>query len=260
MTFSYSSSVIFVMETMNDSVRRAEETAEDMRRKYRETTKSVADIEAVVGNLMEQLGEGGLMGIKDIHPGMRVLIEKAGDKAVYSGSVLEAAGDTLVVSSPTANGRALDAKNASGLHLQIVVSNVLYNWDKLTLSAHKDGSVTITVSGDPTIVNRRRFPRMPLSNPCTILNAKNETVCAGHLENISAGGFAFTIPVSSMLPAAGNSIRLKVENFDHIVPSSTLEGTVIRASVRDGNCTVGCRMAEDNTAIHRYVKENYSDN
>ena len=101
---------------------------------------------------------------------------------------------------------------------------------------------------------------MPLSNPCAVLNTKNEKVCAGHLENISAGGFAFTIPVSGALPSAGNSIRLKVENFDHIVSSSILEGTVIRATVRDGSCTVGCRMAEDNAAIHRYVKENYTGN
>lgn len=252
--------VCSVMEIMNDSVRRAEETAEDMRRKYRETTKSVADIEAVVGNLMEQLGEGGLMGIKDIRPGMRVLIEKAGDNTVYTGNVMDASGDKLIVSSPAANGKPLDVKNASGLHLQIVVSNVLYNWDKLTLSAHKDGTVTITVSGDPTIVNRRRFPRMPLSNPCAILNARNETACTGHLENISAGGFAFTIPASGTIPSAGSNVRLRVENFDHIVSSSTLEGTVIRASVRDGNCTIGCRMNEDNAAIHRYVKENYSGN
>lgn len=252
--------VFSVMEIMNDSVHRAEETAEDMRRKYRETTKSVADIEAVVGNLMEQLGEGGLMGVKDIRPGMRALIEKAGDKAVYSGNILDVHGDTLVVSSPTAGGRTLDAKNASGLHLQIVVANVLYNWDKLKLNTQKDGSVSITVSGDPTIVNRRRFPRMPLSNPCAILNSKNEKVAAGHLENISAGGFAFTIPANGMLPTAGNTVHLRVENFDHILPNSLLEGTVIRVSVRDGKCTIGCRMAEDNTAIHQYVKTNYSGN
>lgn len=252
--------VFSVMEIMNDSVHRAEETAEDMRRKYRETTKSVADIEAVVGNLMEQLGEGGLMGVKDIHPGMRALIEKAGDKTVYSGNILDVRGDTLVVSSPTAGGRALDVKNASGLHLQIVVANVLYNWDKLKLNTQKDGSVAITVSGDPSIVNRRRFPRMPLSNPCAILNSKNEKGAAGHLENISAGGFAFTISANGTLPTVGNAVRLRVENFDHILPSSLLEGTVIRVSVRDGKCTIGCRMAEDNTSIQQYVKDNYSRN
>lgn len=251
--------VCSVMETMNDSVRRAEETAEDMRKKYRETTKSVANIETVVGNLMEQLGEGGLMGAKDVRPGMRVLVEKAGDRSVYSGRVLEAAEDTLLVSALTADGRTLDASRNDSLRLQIVVDNVLYNWDKIKLSSHKDGSVSITVIGDPSVANRRKFPRMPLSNPCTVLNGKNEKTCAGHLENISAGGFAFSIPASGTLPAAKDTVRLKVESFDHIVPSSMLDGIVIRVSVRDDKCTIGCRMAEDSAAIMKYVSENYSD-
>ena len=190
---------------------------------------------------------------------MYVLVEKSGEKTPYRGRILGTDGDTMSVDSLSANGTHLNAKNGDNLHLQIVVDNALYNWEKIKVSTRKDGTVSITVVGDPVVVNRRRFPRMPLSNPCTILAKGNKTV-AGHLENISAGGFAFSIPSSGPIPAAKDIVHLEVENFDHIVPNSMMEGIVIRASVRDGKCIVGCRMVEDSPYIKRYVSENYSEN
>lgn len=250
--------VCSVMEMMNDSVRKAEETAEDMRKKYRETTKSVADIESIVGNLMKQLGEGGLMGLKDIHHGMRVLVGKDGSQTTYSGYVHEVIEGSVIVNSLAANGQALDTNRTDTFHLQIIVDNVLYRWDQVTLSTRKDGSIAIAVIGDPSVANRRKFPRMPLSNPCSVVLGQSGTSSSGHLINISAGGFAFMLPASGTLPAAKDTVRLKVANFDHIIPSGMLDGIVIRANVRDGKCVVGCRMAEDNAAIMKYVKENYS--
>lgn len=253
--------VCSVMEEMNESVRAAEKTAEDMRQKYHETTKSVANIESVVGKLMEELGEGGLMGVKDIRPGMRVLIEKDGDARQYAAQVADTSIEKkqIVVTNLTADGAHLELSRTDKLRLQIIVDNVLYNWNQINVTARKDGNYCITVEGDPAVMNRRRFPRMPLSNACVVLSAKNGTTYNGHLVNISAGGFAVSIPASGKLPEEKDILRLKIENFGHIVPSGMLEGMVIRANVRNGSCVMGCRMAADHPGIMKYVQENYTE-
>jgi len=247
-----------VMTVMNESVKKAEETAEDMRRKYSETTKSVANIEYVVGKLMEELGEGGLMGVKDIRPGMHVRLERGSDKAVFTSSVLSADEDTLLVSALTADGKTMDTGIKDSYHLQIVVNNILYNWDDMKFSAQKDGSVKIKVIGKPTVMNRRKFPRMPLSNSCEVVWANGSRGCIGHLVNISANGFAVAIPESETAPEEKDAVKLTVDNFAHIDPRCALEGTVIRCSTRNKQHVLGCRMAEDNHAIQKYVSENYS--
>lgn len=248
-----------VMTVMNESVKKAEETAEEMRRKYGETTRSVSNIENVVGKLMEELGEGGLMGAKDIRPGMHVRLERGSDKAVFTSQVLNAEDDTLVVSALTCGGKALDAGRRDSYHLQIVVNNILYNWNEMNMSSQKDGTVKIQVVGNPTVMNRRKFPRMPLSNPCEIIWANGGKRCRGHLVNISAGGFAVAVTGTENVPGEKNVVKLVIENFAHIDPRCTLEGTVIRSSNRDNKCVLGCRMPEDNRAIMRYVQENYSE-
>lgn len=246
-----------VMTVMNESVKKAEETAEDMRRKYGETTRSVANIENVVGKLMEELGEGGLMGAKDIRPGMHVHLERGSDKAVFTAQVLTAEDDTLVVSALTSGGKTLDTGRRDSYHLQIVVHNILYNWNDMKLSSQKDGAVKIRVIGNPTVMNRRKFPRMPLSNSCEAVISGRR--CRGQLVNISANGFAVAVPEMEPAPAEKELVRLTVDNFAHIDPRCTLEGTVIRCSNRDHQYVLGCRMPEDNRAIMKYVQENYSE-
>ena len=246
-----------VMTMMNESVHKAEETAEEMRRKYGETTRSVASIEDVVGKLMEELGEGGLMGIRDIRSGMYVHLTSEADKMEYTARVVEVAEETLLISAPAANGRAFEAKKNDTYHLQIVVDNVLYNWDDMKLAVQKDGSVRVTVIGKPTVINRRKYPRMPMTNPCVLHRGRGEDQRA-NLVNISANGFAFTMPASQPAPEGKQQIRLTVESFAHIDPACTLEGTVIRCSTRDGRHVIGCRMPADNQKILRYVQENYA--
>lgn len=251
--------VCSVMTVMNESVKKAEETAEDMRRKYGETTRSVANIEHVVGKLMEELGEGGLMGAKDIRPGMYVRLERSSDKAVFTSQVLNAEDDTLVVSALNCAGKAFDAGRKDSYHLQIVVHNILYNWNDMKLSSQKDGTVKIQVVGNPAVMNRRKFPRMPLSNPCEVIWGNGGKSCRGHLVNISAGGFAVALPETGNIPGEKDSVRVTIESFAHIDPRCVLKGTVIRSSSRDGQCVLGCRMPEDNRAIMKYVQENYSE-
>lgn len=246
-----------VMEVMNDSVARADENAQDMRVKYRETTKSVADIEAVVGKLMEELGEGGLMGAKDIRSGMRVSVSSASDDVVYTGSVLKVENGEVIVSGLSAGNHAFTPGKGVVYDFQVVVDNVLYLWTGVSLTQRKDGAICITISGEPRVMNRRKYPRMPVSNPCVVMSGLGLATPSGNLVNVSAGGFAFRLPVGDVLPEGKEKVKLLVSGFEHIDAGCTLEGIVIRSSVRDDGCIVGCRMLEDNEDIRKYVDENY---
>ena len=249
--------VCSVMTVMNESVGRAEELGEDMRRKYVETTRSVASIEEVVGKLMAELGEGGLMGIRDIRAGMHMRLQSGSDQTEYTAKVIDAEEDTLLITPPVANNKFFDAKRKEKYHLQIVVDNVLYNWDEVTAEGLKDGTVRVTVSGKPVVINRRKYPRMPMTNSCVLLGERGEQLCRGNLVNISANGFAFSVPDTQAAPQVRQTVRLTVDGFAHIDPACRLEGAVIRCSTRDGRHVIGCRMPGDNLNILKYVKENY---
>lgn len=58
-----------IMEVMTERINRAELTTKEMLNKYDESAKSTADIETVVGHLMEELGVGGFMGVHDVRSG-----------------------------------------------------------------------------------------------------------------------------------------------------------------------------------------------
>ena len=247
-----------VMTIMNESVGKAEELAEDMRRKYGETTKSVASIEDVVGKLMAELGEGGLMGIRDIRVGMHVSLESKSDKTEYSAKVLSVEDDKLLISQPIADNKFFSPQCGEKFHLQIIVDNVLYNWDDMEImDVLRDGTVRVMVTSKPVVVNRRKYPRMPMSNVCTVLGVHSEKTCRGNLMNISANGFAFAMPATQPAPQPKQFIKLTVDNFAHIDPAGVLEGTVIRCSTRDGRHVIGCRMPGDNPLIMKYVRDNY---
>ena len=80
-----------VMEVMTQSVLNSEETTRVMLSKYEETANNVINIEDVVGRLIEELGEGGFMGIKDITPGMKVSVFVIGDRGQteYTAEVVD---------------------------------------------------------------------------------------------------------------------------------------------------------------------------
>lgn len=246
-----------VMDVMNDSVSKAEETAEDMRRKYGETTQSVADIEAVVGKLMKELGEGGLMGVKDLRSGMSAQLEDTATGAVITATVKGTEDDdTLLLRDLSAQPHSRKER----FRLQIGVENVLYVWENATLSTHRGSDdVKVHVEGNPTVLNRRKYPRLPMTNACSILSETSRRSASGSLVNISGNGFAFTLPVSEGSFQKKERVRLAVDQFNHIEPSGTLGGTVVRISKRDGMQTIGCRMDRDNPAIIQYVSDNYME-
>ena len=126
------------------------------------------------------------------------------------------------------------------------------------MKGEEHGDYRLLVESNPQVFNRRRYPRMPLSNPCTIQYKGSEEKYYGKLVNISANGFAFAVRDESFGLSKGKKVFLDVEDFD-VLNGKELEGTIIRSSNNEGEYVVGCRMPEDNDAIKLYVSKNYSE-
>ena len=105
-------------------------------------------------------------------------------------------------------------------------------------------------------MNRRKYPRMPISNLCTITQKDSKREFRGKMVNISANGFAFAIRDNEFAHAKGMKISVAISNFA-LRECSVLDGTIIRSTDNHGEYLVGCRMPEDNAAILEYVNQNY---
>ena len=252
-----------VMEVMTQSIENADTTTKSMLGKYVETSTNVENIGKVVGDLLEKLGEGGFMGMKDVRPGMKLsmFIKGAGNtETEYKGEVLEREDSSVTISLKSSDGGTVNLeKGMRNYHMQIVVDNVLYNWKDIKVSDAQgkgDSCYVITVNSDPTVVNRRKFARLDLDNACTITVKESGKSYRGRMINISAGGFACNITSGDVGDIKGEQVELSIEDF--VLPDeSVLEGSVIRTNRNDtGSIMVGCRMLEDNTAIRDYIKQN----
>lgn len=247
-----------VMELMTESIANADMTTKVMRSKYEETYTNVNTIESVVGKLIEELGTGGFMGVKDIRKGMFINIV-TGDKrqgAEYKATVLEVLENGVMTGIPKKSDAELEVAKDKEYHLQVVVDNELYNWDNVAISILKDGRCRIVVEGNPVVLNRRKYKRMPIFNECEISSRSSSQTYAGKMVNISANGFAFSTRATDIKNSKGTLIHLTVKDFP-VLKGKSLTGHIIRISDNEGEYIVGCRMLEDNQDIHDYVEENY---
>lgn len=251
------------MEMITECVEYADQTTKTMLSKYAETSQNVGNIETVVGKLMEELGTGGFMGLNDIRPGMKVTvltIENDGEKTEYKAEVVKTLSDGMLVTPLLdEDGDTIPKARVKTYNLRTVVDNVLYDWKDIkvvhTREEHND-FYKLIVTTNPLVVNRRKYPRMPISNNCRITMQDTGTTYEGKMVNISAGGFAFAVRAPEFAEARGNYVVLKIHGFE-LLEGSTLVGWIIRASDNDGEYIVGCRMPEDNAAIKEYVRMNY---
>lgn len=253
------------MDIMTECAENAEKTTKTMLNKYAETSTNVVKIEQVVGNLVEELGEGGFMGIKDIKPGMRVnIIEESEDmsqKKEYNAKVMEVCKGGILVTPFYKGTQKLSIKsNANKYRLQIVVNNSLYTWHNINVAVGKKNGIDcckLLINSRPKVVNRRKYPRMPLENQCKITLMDDGAVYEGKMVNISANGFAFQVEDMAFENAVGKQIKLSIDKF-LILEGEILEGCIIR-STRDGNrYLVGGRLSEDNYEVKEYVEKNYN--
>ena len=254
------------MEVMTECINQSDEVSRTMLSKYEESSVNVDKIESVVGKLMEELGTGGFMGIGDAQPGMHVvLVAKTGAQAAgteFHGEVFESQSDGVLVKIKPEAGKTIEIKKKDITYeLQICVNNALYTWEDVSVSAASNAgtdSYRFAVTTNPKVINRRKYPRMPVANACTVTLKKSGKAYNGRMINISAGGFAFSAHQEDFANAIGQDILLEIPDFP-LEEARTLDGHIIRSTDHDGEFIVGCRMPEDSEEIQAYVNKNYRE-
>lgn len=252
-----------IMQIMTESINNAEQTTKTMLSKYEASAKSATDIESVVGELMEELGIGGFMNVSDIKSGMKfrmVIEDQTNAKEEYTGEVVDRKGNNVYINI---NNRAAfdDKRRNLKCSFNAVVDNVLYCWNGIAIhnvKAGEKGQFKLTIDTNPQVYNRRKYPRMPLDNKCTISVDGTDITYYGHMVNISANGFAFSVNDSSFENMKGKNIVIEIDNFD-VIKDKEIQGCIIRCSNDEGNYIVGCRMPDDSNEIKDYVNKNYSE-
>ena len=245
-----------VMKLMTAGIEDADETTKVMRSKYEETYNSVNAIEKVVGGLIEELGTGGFMSIKDITEGMyvNIAVDNKYDGNTYRTTVSEVIDGGIVVEIPTLEEKQLEVVKGKIYYLQVIVDNQVYNWDAVQISVRRDGKYKVLVEGNPAVVNRRKYRRMPLVCACDISSEMSGQTYEGKMVNISANGFAFSTRAADIINAKGMKVSVQVKDFP-VLGERMLVGQVIRVSDNEGEFIVGCRMLEDNMDIYNYVEK-----
>lgn len=250
-----------LMEVMTERIGRAEFTTKEMLSKYEESARSAGSIESVVGNLMEELGVGGFMGVQDIKAGMKMAVafKTNGGRKEYIGEVIDCANKDVFVTLEN-NGQEIVDKKAKGTLCQlcIVVDNTLYSWDDVEITLTKNDTYKLNVETNPKVFNRRKYPRMPIAYSCEIKEKSSGKSYSGRTVNISANGFAFACRAEAFADMKGIDVIVEVKDFA-LLGAKALEGKIIRASNNDGEYVVGCRMPQDDEAIKEYVSRNYSE-
>ena len=247
-----------VVELMTQNISVADETVKVMRSKYDETSSNIILIEGTVGTLIEDLGSGGFMGKEDLKAGMYLSVYEEGamPKKEYKGIIsnVDEKG-ALQVDSLKCEGEELSYDRKQKYMVQIIVDNNVYGWDD-TEVVYRDSKYSIAVNGNPKVVNRRKYPRMPLKAACEIRLSGSDHVCEGQMLNISANGYAIQTQDKAILDTKDTMITVHTKGFTFL-EDMPLRGHVIRITDNEGTYIVGCRMLEDNKAIYDYVNQNY---
>ena len=255
-----------VMDVMTGNINDAEETTRTMLSKYEESANSAINIENVVGKLMEELGVGGFMGIQDVHAGMKVAVavkDADGNKTnEYIGEVtLQEEKDVFITMEQNIEELADRRKKSVQCQLRIVVDNVLYCWEDIEIRLAKGeeaGDYALKVETNPRVFNRRKYPRMPLTNGCTVRVKDTNLLCCGNMLNISANGFAFVVKEAEFAELKGQEVSVEIDDFV-VLNGEYLIGNIIRCSNNGDEYVVGCRMPADNKEIEQYISQNYSE-
>lgn len=242
-----------IMVNMTDSVVKSETTTVTMMKKYEETARNIECIESIVGNLIVELGDGGFMSVEDIDAGMKVLLVGAGGKE-YHTQIAEAKGEQLFVKATAEMENLVDGSKDKKVEAQVVVNNNTYIWKDVILERDKvrKDLYKLVVEGNPKVVNRRKYPRLGMSNACEITLLSDNRTFSGRMLNISAGGFAFKSEDPAFANAQGESVKVEIKDFE-LRQCSVLPGVMIRVTDDRGTYIVGCRMLEDNDQIKDYV-------
>ena len=252
-----------IMEGMKESVRTSELTTETMLSKYDESARNVQKIENVVGKLVEELGEGGFMGAKDLLPGMDVLLTEVQTKKECKAEVYQASEEDFLISKGRETESFLSGFTPKTLYdIRIVVSNAVYIWDNVRIVTEKkeaEPCYRVLIDGEkPKVMNRRKYPRFAMNHPCEIRIKEKGLLLFGNMINISAGGFAFLCRDKALADVIGETVELSIEGFE-LLQDEVLHGVIIRSSDNEGVFSVGCRLTADHKGIEEYVRQRMGD-
>ena len=243
-----------IMITMANGIKESEATTVTMMNKYEETARNVIKIEQVVGRLVEELGEGGFMSLEDVTPGMKItIIDKSADTDFHTEVVSVDENRVMIAATEYANNFLKAKAPKNNYKIQIVVNNAVYVWEEADIRHKSDESTyQVLLEGSPKVLNRRRHPRLSLSNECKITWKATNKSFSGKMVNISAGGFAFCSSESEFANCVGEMVELKIDNMD-VLKDRALIGVIIRSTDNRGNYIVGGRLLEDDVEIMSYV-------
>ena len=244
--------ISMVMDAMTASISEADDSTRIMRSKYSETSANVMSIGNIVGQLMGELGAGGFMTTEDITTGMYFTLEEIGDTAKEYKQRVAYVKENQIYAKLPSDMRSLSS--SAVYHISVIVDNRIYRWENIQ-AALKDGTLCLTVSGNPQVFNRRKYRRGPLFNHCHFTIEGSDMPYIGTMVNISAGGYSFFSDTEELKDARGKLIELSIDDFP-LLEGETLDGSVIRVTDNNGVYIVGCRMYSDNEAIDRYIEAN----
>jgi methyl-accepting chemotaxis protein len=228
--------------------------------KYEETSVNVIRIEDVVGKLIEELGDGGFMGIKDITAGMKVSLFVSGDRSQkeYTAEVTGVSEHHIYLGDITSDGESLDIKDKSKSYdLSIIVHNALYKWQNIRITPSKQsglGRNCISIKGNPKVYNRRKYPRLQIHNRCKIAFKDKSGSFDGRMLDISANGFAFSTYAKEFKNSKEKLVTLTINDFEPVA-GKPIDGSVIRVSDHNGELIVGVRMLEDSKTLKEYINK-----
>lgn len=242
-----------IMVEMTDSVVESENTTNSMLNKYEETARNVVHIESIVGTLIVELGDGGFMTEQDVEAGMKVTLIEEENKREFHTEVAEIRDDSIWITADTCLDSFLDGDGKrKKLVAQIIVNNSVYIWNNAFTGRREGSSCELELEGAPKVINRRKHPRLQMTNSCDILLKNKNRSFEGKMVNICASGFAFACREQEFADAKGEVVQLMIKDFP-LLNEKPLIGVVIRSSNDKGMFIVGCRMPEDNVEIQKYV-------
>lgn len=245
-----------IMVSMTESVMDSETTTATMMSKYEETARNITNIEIVVGQLVEELGAGGFMSTEDITVGMSIEIAEHGSKTKYESEVAGVKEDMIFLDASAKTTAFLGDIGKKKYDISIVVNNAMYIWNEVVIkkAAHGDKQYEVVIDGNPKVMNRRKYPRLPMKNSCEVLLKDSNKTFKAQMVNISAGGYAFACKDDAFSDVVGQRVQLTIQNFE-LLGGKSLVGIVIRSTNDHGTYIVGCRMLQDNKEIEAYVAQ-----
>lgn len=111
----------------------------------------------------------------------------------------------------------------------------------------------IEIKENPEVINRRKYTRLEISNPCKLKFVKGGEEAKAEMKNISANGFCFTCRADLFRDKKFEEIDLEIDGFE-VVNNKKLRGEILRVTESEGVYTVGGRLAKDYLEIDQYIK------